>query len=120
MNTANLQLQGLYALLAELLATLQAKGVLGPGETEEMLRRAEQSAGDDAEQRGELSLAEFEAVLFPIRLMMEATRAGERDERLGFSDLARLVGQMKPPRPGVRSGAESFALAFETERERDA
>jgi len=120
MNTANLQLQGLYALVAELLATLQAKGLLDGEETEAMLRRAEQTAGDDAEQRGELSLAEFEAVLFPIRLMMEANRAAERDERLGFSDLARIVGQMKPPRPGVRPSAESFALAQEIERERDA
>ena len=40
MNTANLQLQGLYALVAELLATLQAKGLLDGEETEAMLRRA--------------------------------------------------------------------------------
>ena len=59
-------------------------------------------------------------VLCPIRLLLEANRARGRDERLGFSDLARLVGQMKPTRPGVRDGAESFALAAETERERDA
>jgi hypothetical protein len=120
MNTANLQLQGLCALIAELLATLQAKGVLDREETEAMLRRAEQTAGADAERRTDLSLAEFEVVLFPIRLLLEANRARERDERLGFSDLARLVGQMKPTRPGVRDGAESFALAAETERERDA
>ena len=120
MNTANLQLQGLYAVIAELLTTLQAKGLLDGAETDAMLRRAEQTAGDDAEQRGELSLAEFEAVLFPIRLLMEANRATERDERLGFSDLARTVGQMKPPRPGIRSSAESFALAKEIERQRDA
>ena len=120
MNTANLQLQGLYALVAELLATLQSKGLLDREETEAMLRRAEQTAGTDTEGRGELSLAEFEAVMFPIRLMMEANRATERDERLGFSTLARSVGQLKPPRPGVRTSAESFALAAETERERDA
>ncbi len=120
MNTANLQLQGVYAVLAELLATLQAKGMLDNAETDALLRRAEQTAGDDAEQRREFSLAEFEAVLFPIRLLMEANRAAERDERLGFSELARIVGQMKPPRPGIRSSAESFALAKETERERDA
>lgn len=120
MNTANLQLQGLYAVMAELLATLRAKGVLDQEETEAMLRRAEQTAGDDAERKVDFSLAEFEAVLFPIRLLMEANRADERDERLGFSDLARLVGQMKPPRPGVRNSKESYALALETERERDA
>jgi hypothetical protein len=120
MNTANLQLQGLYAVLAELLATLQAKGILDIEETDGMLRRAEQTAGDDAEQRGELSLAEFEAVLFPIRILMEANRAAERDERLGFSELAKTVGQMKPPRPGIRSSAEGYALAVEIERERDA
>ena len=120
MNTANLQLQGLYIVVAELIATLRAKGVLDQDETEAMLRRAEQTAGDDGEKRADFSLAEFEAVLFPIRLLMEANRADERDERLGFSDLARLVGQMKPARPGVRNGRESYALASETERERDA
>lgn len=120
MNTANLQLQGLYALMAELLATLQAKGVMDAEETGAMLRRAEQTAGADAERRGDLSLAEFEAVLFPIRLLMEANRAGERDERLGFSELARMVGQMKPPRPAIHNRAESLALAVETERQRDA
>jgi hypothetical protein len=120
MNSANLQLQGLYAVIAELMATLQAKGILDTAETDTLLRRAERMAGDDAERRGELSLAEFEAVLFPIRLLMEANRAAERDERLGFSDLAKAVGQMKPPRPGIRSSEESYALAVETERERDA
>lgn len=120
MNTANLQLQGLYAVLGELLGTLQAKGLLDGEEIGALLRRAEQTAGNDAENRGELSLAEFEAVLFPIRLLMEANRATGRDERLGFSELARIVGQMKPTRPGIRSSAESFALARETERERDA
>jgi hypothetical protein len=120
MNTANLQLEGLYAVIAELIATLQAKNLMTTEETEAMLRRAEKTAGEDAERRGGLSPAEFEGVLFPIRLLMEANRGSERDERLGFSDLARLVGQMKPLRPGVRSSRESFALAFETERERDA
>jgi hypothetical protein len=120
MNTANLQLQGLYAVLAELLATLQSKGVLDREETDAMLRRAERTAGDDAEKRADFSLAEFEVVLFPIRLLMEANRANERDERLGFSELARMVGQMKPPRPGVRNSRESLAMALETERERDA
>lgn len=120
MNTANLQLQGLYAVIAELLATLRAKGVLDSEELDDMLRRAEQTAGKDTENRSDLSLAEFEAVLFPIRLLMEANRAGERDERLGFSTLARTVGQMKPTRPGVRTSDESYALARDIERERDA
>lgn len=120
MNTANLQLQGLYTVLAELLATLQAKGVLAEGETEALLRRAEQTAGKDAEQRSEHSLAELEAVLFPIRLLMEAQTAGERDERLGFSELAKLVGQSKPARPGVLDSADAYALAKETERQSDA
>ena len=120
MNTANLQLQGLYAVLAELLSTLRSRGILDEGETEAMLRRAEHTAGDDAERRADLSLAEFEAVLFPIRLLMEANRAHDRDERLGFGALARLVGQMKPPRPGLRNSTESLAHATEVERERDA
>ncbi|RYE83450.1 MAG: hypothetical protein EOP19_13830, partial [Hyphomicrobiales bacterium] len=75
MNTANLQLQGLYAVLAELVATLQAKGVLSVAETDALLRRAEETAGNDAERRTDLSLAEFEVVLFPIRVLMEANRA---------------------------------------------
>lgn len=120
MNTANLQLQGLYTVLFELLATLQAKGVLDAGETQAMLRRAEQTAGHDAEQRSEHSLSELEAVLFPIRLLMEAQGASGRGERPGFSVLARQVGQSKPARPGVLDSEDAYALAAETERQRDA
>lgn len=120
MNTANLQLQGLYTVLAELLDSLQDKGLLDAAETQAMLRRAEQRAGQDAEQRSEHSLSELEAVLFPIRLLMEAQSAGGRGDRPGFSALARLVGQSKPARPGVLDSQDSYALAVETERQRDA
>lgn len=120
MNTANLQLQGLYAVIAELIGTLQAKGVLEADEMQDMLRRAEQTAGKDAEKRTELSMAELEAVLFPVRLLMEAQTAGERGEKLGFSELAKLVGQSKPPRPGVMDSHDAYALAAELERQRDA
>ena len=120
MNSANLQLQGLLTVVAELLGTLQTKGLLSGTELDDLLSRAEQTAGRDAEARPGASAVELETVLFPIRLLMEAKRAAERDERLGFSDLTRLVGQNKPPRPGVQSPDESFALAVETERERDA
>lgn len=120
MNTANLQLQGLYAVIAELLRTLSDKGVLEDADVQGLLRRAEHSAGRDAEQRNEHSMAELEAVLFPIRLLMEARAAGERDERLGFSDLARAVGQSKPARPGVVRDEDGLAMAVEFERQRDA
>lgn len=120
MNTANLQLQGLYAVIAELLRTLSDKGVLGEADVQDLLRRAEQTAGQDAEQRSEHSLAELEAVLFPIRLLMEARAAGERDERLGFSELAKAVGQSKPARPGVVRDEDALAMAVEFERQRDA
>ena len=120
MNTANLQLEGLYTVLAELLATLRQRDILSGDEVTALLRRAEQRAGQDAERRAGLSLAEFEGVLFPIRLLMEANRATEHDEQLGFSELARLVGQSKPSRPSVRSTAEALALATAAERESDA
>lgn len=119
MNTANLQLEGLYTVLAELLATLRRRDILSRTDVDELLRHAEQTAGQDAERRAGLSLSEFEIVLFPIRLLMEANRAAERDEQLGFSELAKLVGQLKPPRPGIGDD-EGLSLAVETERERDA
>jgi hypothetical protein len=119
MNTANLQLEGLYTVLAELLDTLRRREILTAGDIDELLRRAERTAGQDAERRAGLSLAEIEGVLFPIRLLMEATRAAERDEQLGFSELAKMVGQLKPPRPRI-AGAESLVLAEESDRERDA
>jgi hypothetical protein len=119
MNTANLQLEGLYTVLAELLATLRQRDILSASEVADLLRRAEQRAGEDAERRAGLSLAEFEGVLFPIRLLMEAARATEQNQQPGFSALAKRVGQMKPPRPTV-TGDEALALAAESERERDA
>jgi hypothetical protein len=120
MNSANLQLQGLLTVIAELFAMLQARGVLSADDIAVLLAHAERSAGTDAESRPGVSAVELETVLFPIRLLMEANRAGRRDERLGFSELARLVGENKPPRPGVETPEESFALAMESERERDA
>jgi len=118
MTSANLQLQGFFVVFAELIAQLEVKGVLTQGEIADLLGRAEQRAGRDAEARPGASGVDIETVLFPIRLLMEAQQ--DNDRSAGFSELTRRVGESKPPRPGVVTRDEGLALAVETERARDA
>ena len=70
MNTANLQLEGLYMAVAALTETLKQKGLLDTTDVDGALARAERSAVDAAE-RG-LSAANIEAISFPIRLLRVA------------------------------------------------
>lgn len=118
MTSANLQLQEVFVVLAELIAQLEVKGMLTQGEIADLLARAEQRAGRDAEARPGASGVDIDTVLLPIRLLMETQLDSARSA--GFSALARRIGENKPPRPGVVTADESHALAVETERARDA
>lgn len=95
MNTANLQLEGLYLALAAINNALVEKGVLTRQEVHLALRRAEQTALGD--YRGEdLSSAERDAVAFGPRLLVLANDKTAEGDLPAFSELARLVGLTKP------------------------
>ncbi len=98
MNTANLQLEGLYLAISAIHNALAEKGLLTREEIGLALRRAEQTALGDYRIEG-LSGAERDAVAFAPRLLSLANNSAADGQTPSFSELAKLVGQTKPPHP---------------------
>lgn len=97
MNSANLQLEGLYLAVAAINETLVRKGLLSRQELVDALRLAEQTALGDDRAVEALRPAERDAVAFPARLLLAAGTLSEADSLPTFSELARRVGASKPP-----------------------
>ena len=98
MNTANLQLEGLYLAIAAINNTLAEKGLLSREEIAMALRRAEQIALGDYRSE-DLSGAERDAVAFAPRLLLLANHRAAEGKDLSYSELAKLEGQTKPRHP---------------------
>ena len=96
MNTANLQLEGLYLAIAAVHNALIAKGVLSSEELTLALRRAEETALGDY-RSDELSSSQRDAMAFPARLLLMAHNTAAEGFTPPFSELAKLVGQTKEP-----------------------
>ncbi|QDZ10685.1 hypothetical protein [Devosia ginsengisoli] len=97
MNTANLQLEGLLTAIAGINRKLVAKDLLTAEELDRCLAVAEQTALGDDRVAEELSPANRDAVVFPIRLLRLANRPAEPDGIPTFAELARMVGETKEP-----------------------
>ena len=97
MNTANLQLEGLYLVVAALNNALVKKGLLSRDEIDLALRRAEETAIGDDRVAEDLRPASRDAIAFPARLLALANRTASEDEISTFSELARMVGSTKEP-----------------------
>lgn len=97
MNVANLQLEGLYLVIAALNDLLVKKGILTHAEIDLALRHAEQAGLGDYRAE-DLSPAERDAVAFAARLLAVANN-GAGDELPSFSELAKLVGRSKDKHP---------------------
>lgn len=98
MNTANLQLEGLYLAIAAITNALVEKNLLSRDEVGKALQRAEQTALGDYRTE-ELTGAQQDAVAFAPRLLILANAKAAEGQALNFSELAKLVGQTKPPHP---------------------
>lgn len=96
MNTANLQLEGLYLVIATLNEMLVSKGIASRDEIHRALRTAEETALSDYNLE-DMSPANRDAVAFPARLLQLALRGSDEGHVQPFSELARLVGQTKEP-----------------------
>ncbi|MDB5558351.1 MAG: hypothetical protein JWQ36_1285 [Enterovirga sp.] len=96
MNTANLQLEGVYAAIAALMTALRAKNLLSEGEIDAALAGAEQSLVKDGARPAELSAANLDAIQFPLRLLRLANARAARGEDCSFAGLAAEVGRSKP------------------------
>ncbi|MGV8838904.1 MAG: hypothetical protein ACWA6X_01230 [Bauldia sp.] len=95
MNTANLQLEGLYLAVAAVNRALVRKGILSSSEIEAALDAAEAAAG--ADRTDGISTANRDAIVFPIRLLRLANESDADEAIPGFSELARAVGETKDP-----------------------
>lgn len=116
MNTANLQLEGLYVAVASLMEAIRQKGLLDSEEIEQALLRAETIAPKRSEPMPEANLA---AIRFPARLLRIANQAATRGEQLSFEEMTRRVrGPQPAPRP--LSEVEYLDLADDTNRDLDA
>lgn len=91
MNTANLQLEGLLVALTHIIGALQRKGLLDHQEVVHALTEAEAMARAHADRGGQLREANQNAILFPIRYLMEATGAEAEDKsyRVITADIGR-------------------------------
>jgi hypothetical protein len=97
MNTANLQLEGLYLAVAAINAVLVKKGILSRDEIDFALSQAEQTAINDDRSMEDLSPANRDAVAFPMRLLRIANESAPDGDLPSFGTLAKLVGQTKMP-----------------------
>jgi hypothetical protein len=92
MNTANLQLEGLLMAIAAINRILVDKGLLSRAEIERALAICEANAVGEDRAMEELSPANRDAIVFPIRLLRAANAQGAQ---VTFSALAKGVGQNK-------------------------
>ena len=91
MNTANLQLEGLYLALASVMAALRRHDVLSESAIDAALAEAERCAESDDGAGSERSASNRQAVLFPIRLLRMVNAYGS-SELPPFSELATRIG----------------------------
>ena len=97
MNTANLQLQGLMMAVAAVNQALVAKGVITTEELDRTLAVSEQTALGEDRAAEDLSPANRDALVFPIRVLRLANRMAGDDDVASFSELARMIGETKDP-----------------------
>lgn len=105
MNTANLQLEGVYVAMTALMAALRDSGVLGRDDIDRALGRAEAALMADSRRPAQLSAANVEAICFPLRYLRIANEAAADDQPLSFSELAARVAQRKNGREAGAGGA---------------
>lgn len=102
MHPANLQIEGLLALVSELTNQLVKAGVLTPEAVEEMLSRAETAVTEDKQRRDQLGDSHRDAMLFPVRYLGRALAAADGKTQC-VSTVTAAVGRSKdrpaPPPP---------------------
>jgi len=98
MNTANLQLEGVYAVLAALLVAVREKGVMNNDELDGLLAGVEASLACDVRRPTELRDSNVDAICFPARFLRQALRANAAGRAFSFAQLASEVGQSKTDR----------------------
>jgi hypothetical protein len=93
MNTANLQLEGLLVVMAQLVRQVAEAGPGARQAVEAAMTAAEATILSDEQRRRQLSDSQIEAMLFPVRYLASVldTPGGERN----FSQTAAEIGRTK-------------------------
>ncbi|KQU51111.1 hypothetical protein ASG72_15105 [Bosea sp. Leaf344] len=93
MNTANLQLEGLLVVMAQLVRQVAEAGPGARQAVEKALNAAEATILSDEQRRRQLSDSQMEAMLFPVRYLASTldSPGGERN----FSQTAADIGRSK-------------------------
>jgi hypothetical protein len=92
MNTANLQLEGIYVTLAALLRAMCEKGVFQRDEIDALLAETERALAQDPNRPTEMRDANIDAICFPPRFLRQALR---ENSTLLFEEIALRVAQAK-------------------------
>ncbi|HEY8163367.1 MAG: hypothetical protein ACR650_11340 [Methylocystis sp.] len=95
MNTANLQLEGLYLAFAAILEAMCEKGLFEREELMGLLAEAESALAEDQNRPAEMRDANVDAICFPVRFLRQALRVPSEGRSLSFAQLASQVGQAK-------------------------
>jgi hypothetical protein len=95
MNTANLQLEGVYAVLTAFFGVVRDKGVLNGEELDRLLAAVETTLATDPGRPAELRESNVEAICFPARFLRHALQASSQGRAFSFAQIATRVGQMK-------------------------
>ena len=98
MNTANLQLEGVYAVLAALLVAVRDKGVLSNDELDQLLAAVETTLACDVRRPTEVRDSNVDAICFPARFLRQAVKAAAEGRAFSFARLVSEVGQAKTDR----------------------
>jgi hypothetical protein len=100
MNTANLQLEGLYATLVALFGALRDKGLFAEGEIDALLAGVEERLASDRRRPRELRDSNIDAICFPARFLRLALGETAAGADVSFAELVARVGRTKPERGG--------------------
>ncbi|MCT8992076.1 hypothetical protein NYR54_17580 [Chelativorans sp. SCAU2101] len=95
MNTANLQMEGVLMAVATLCRLLRQKGIADEAEIEAALAEAEEALANDALRPEQLSHANVEAALFPLRFLREANRRDLPEAHAAYTEIAATVGRTR-------------------------
>jgi hypothetical protein len=93
MNTANLQLEGVYVILAALLEALMAKSVLNETELIAILSEVERNILADPSRPVEVRGANVEAMLFPARFLKSALQTSSLGRKPSFAEIVSLISR---------------------------
>lgn len=93
MNTANLQLEGVYIVLVALLEALMAKGQFKRNELVSILGQAERWIASDPSRPSEIRDSNMEAIAFPARFLKTALKASADGRTPSFAEIVALIKQ---------------------------